>query len=159
MEIVMYLLHKIPVLKWQDLWCECYCSTKNTAHTIQMLVVMILKTPKSPAPLNLLSDFRLTHPIAFSICLFHNYWNTSKTKLYILCSILFFLYFSFYYYTMIASQVAIVVKNTPASVGDAKDMDLIPESGRFPWRRKCQPIPVFLPGKSHGQKNLASYSP
>ena len=30
------------------------------------------------------------------------------------------------------------------------DMDLIPGSGRFPWRRKWQPTPVFLPGKSHG---------
>ena len=29
----------------------------------------------------------------------------------------------------------------------------------IPWRRKWQTIPVFLPGKSHGQKSLASYSP
>ena len=27
------------------------------------------------------------------------------------------------------------------------------------WRRKWQPTPVFLPGKSHGQKNLVGYSP
>ena len=27
------------------------------------------------------------------------------------------------------------------------------------WRRKWQPTPVFLPGKSHGQKSLTSYSP
>ena len=27
------------------------------------------------------------------------------------------------------------------------------------WRRKWQPIPVFLPGKSSGQRNLAGYSP
>ena len=27
------------------------------------------------------------------------------------------------------------------------------------WRRKWQPPPVFLPGKSHGQGNLAGYSP
>ena len=27
------------------------------------------------------------------------------------------------------------------------------------WRRKWQPTPVFLPGKSQGQKNLDSYSP
>ena len=33
-----------------------------------------------------------------------------------------------------------------------------PVSGRFPWRRKWQPTPVFLPGKSHGQKSLAGYS-
>ena len=27
------------------------------------------------------------------------------------------------------------------------------------WRRKWQPTPLFLPGKSHGQKSLACYSP
>ena len=30
---------------------------------------------------------------------------------------------------------------------------------KIPWRRKLQPIPVFLPWKSHGQKSLADYSP
>ena len=34
-----------------------------------------------------------------------------------------------------------------------------PWVGRIPWRRKWQPTPVFLPGKSHGQKSLAGYSP
>ena len=29
----------------------------------------------------------------------------------------------------------------------------------MPWRRKWQPTPVFLPGKSHGQRSLAVYSP
>ena len=27
------------------------------------------------------------------------------------------------------------------------------------WRREWQPTPVFLPGKSHGQKSLVGYSP
>ena len=27
------------------------------------------------------------------------------------------------------------------------------------WRRKWQPTPVFLPGKSHGQRILVGYSP
>ena len=31
----------------------------------------------------------------------------------------------------------------------AEDTGLIPESRRLPWRRKWQPTPVFLPGKSH----------
>ena len=31
--------------------------------------------------------------------------------------------------------------------------------GKIPWRRKWQPTPVFLPGKSHGQRSLAGYSP
>ena len=30
---------------------------------------------------------------------------------------------------------------------------------KIPWRRKWQPTPVFLPGESHGQRNLAGYSP
>ena len=30
---------------------------------------------------------------------------------------------------------------------------------KIPWRRKWQPIPVFLPGKSQGQKGLVGYSP
>ena len=30
---------------------------------------------------------------------------------------------------------------------------------KFPWRRKCQPTPVFLPRKSHGQRSLSGYSP
>ena len=30
---------------------------------------------------------------------------------------------------------------------------------KIPWRRKWQPIPVFLPGEFHGQRSLAGYSP
>ena len=29
----------------------------------------------------------------------------------------------------------------------------------MPWSREWQPIPVFLPGKSHGQRSLVGYSP
>ena len=31
--------------------------------------------------------------------------------------------------------------------------------GKIPWKRKWQTTPVFLPGKSHGQRSLAGYSP
>ena len=34
-----------------------------------------------------------------------------------------------------------------------------PWVGKIPWRRKWQPTPVLLPGKSHGQRSLAGYSP
>ena len=30
---------------------------------------------------------------------------------------------------------------------------------KTPWRRKWQPTPVLLPGKSHGQRSLAGYHP
>ena len=49
-----------------------------------------------------------------------------------------------------------MVKNPPANAGD---VSLIPGSGRSPGVGKYQPIPVFLPGKFHGQSNLAGYSP
>ena len=51
-----------------------------------------------------------------------------------------------------------VVKNPPANAGNAGS---IPGLGRFPWSRKWQLIPVFLPGKSHArfQTSLAGYSP
>ena len=34
-----------------------------------------------------------------------------------------------------------------------------PWSRMIPWRRKWQPTSAFLPGKSHGQKSQAGYSP
>ena len=34
-----------------------------------------------------------------------------------------------------------------------------PWVGKIPWRRKWQPTPVFLPGKSNGQRSLVGYSP
>ena len=36
---------------------------------------------------------------------------------------------------------------------------LLTTLGKIPWRRKWQPTPVFLPGKSHGWWNLVGYSP
>ena len=44
----------------------------------------------------------------------------------------------------------------PQCAGDA---GLISCVRKIPWRRKWQPTPVFLPGKSHGQKSLAGYCP
>ena len=34
-----------------------------------------------------------------------------------------------------------------------------PWVSKIPWRRKWQPPPVFLPGKSNGHRSLVSYSP
>ena len=33
-----------------------------------------------------------------------------------------------------------------------------PWVGKIPWKRVWQPTPVFLPGESHGQRNLVGYS-
>ena len=39
------------------------------------------------------------------------------------------------------------------------DPGLIPGSGRSPGEGNGSPIPVFLPGESHGQRSLEGYSP
>ena len=44
------------------------------------------------------------------------------------------------------SWMTLVVNTLPASAGDVRDVGSIPE--KTPWRRKWQPIPVFLPGES-----------
>jgi len=50
-----------------------------------------------------------------------------------------------------ASLVVQTVKNLPAMWETWV--------GKIPWRRAWQPTPVFLPGESHGQRSLVSYSP
>jgi len=55
------------------------------------------------------------------------------------------------------SQVALVIKNLPVNAGDIKKHKFDPWVGKIPWRRKWQSTPVFLPGKSHGQRGLAGY--
>ena len=46
--------------------------------------------------------------------------------------------------------------NLPANSGDTGSHCWV---RKIPWRRKWLPTPVFLPGKSHGQKSLVGYSP
>ena len=50
-------------------------------------------------------------------------------------------------------------KESTCNAGNSRDMGLIPELGRSPARGKWRPTPVFLPGKFHGQRSLAGYSP
>ena len=45
------------------------------------------------------------------------------------------------------------------SACNAGDLGSIPGSRRSPWRRKWQLTPVFLPGKSHGQRSTTGYRP
>ena len=50
-------------------------------------------------------------------------------------------------------------KEYSCNAGDVRDAGSVPGLERFPWRRKWQPTPVFLPEKSCGQRKLAGYSP
>ena len=55
--------------------------------------------------------------------------------------------------------MGLVVKNPPAGEGRCKRCGFDPWVGKIPWRRACQPTPVFLPSEFHGQRSLAGYSP
>ena len=54
---------------------------------------------------------------------------------------------------------AMVVKDLPASAGDARDCRFDPWVGKIPWNSKWQPALVFLPGKFHEQRNPMGYRP
>ena len=57
-----------------------------------------------------------------------------------------------------ASQVALVVKSLSASK-EIEEMGFEPWVGKIPCRKAWQPTLVFLPGESHGQRSLVTYSP
>ena len=71
----------------------------------------------------------------------HKVWSKRKS---LLVSIFF-----------LGSPGGSLVKNPPTNAGCRFE----PWARNIPWRRKWQPTPVFLPGKSHGQRSLADYSP
>ena len=52
-----------------------------------------------------------------------------------------------------------VVKNQPANACQCRRRGFDSWVGKISWRRKWQSTPVFLPGKSHGWRSLAGYSP
>ena len=50
-------------------------------------------------------------------------------------------------------------KESACNAGDTGDAGSVLGSGRSPEGGRCKSIPVLLPGKSHGQRILAGYSP
>ena len=58
-----------------------------------------------------------------------------------------------------ASQVALEVKNPPASAVRQKRFRFSPWVGRIPWRGTWLPTTVFFLGEFHGQNSLVGYGP
>ena len=48
-------------------------------------------------------------------------------------------------------------KESTANTEDTGKHEVDPWVGKIPWKRVWQTPPVFLPGKSHGQRNLMGY--
>ena len=50
--------------------------------------------------------------------------------------------------------------NLPVNSGDIRDMSLFnPWVRKIPWRKEWKPTPIFLPGKSRGQRTLTDCCP
>ena len=58
-----------------------------------------------------------------------------------------------------ASQVALVVKNLPASAEDIKAAGSVPGLGRSPGGRHGNHLQYSYPENPHGQRSLVGYSP
>ena len=58
-----------------------------------------------------------------------------------------------------ASQVVLVVKNSPANAGDIRDAGSIPGWGRSPGEGNGNPLQYSCLETPHGQRNLVGYSP
>ena len=56
------------------------------------------------------------------------------------------------------SRVVLAVKTPTCQRRKRERLGFDPWVGKIPWRRAWQPTPVFLPGKSPGQRSLAGYS-
>ena len=59
----------------------------------------------------------------------------------------------------LSSRDSVVVKNLTARAGDTRDAGLVRRSERSSGAGKSNPLQYFLPGKFHGQRSLAGYSP
>ena len=65
---------------------------------------------------------------------------------------------SIFHFRLRGSPGGSVVKNTPANARDTGDMGFIPGLERSLGGGNGN-LPVFLPGKSQGQRSLAGFSP
>ena len=52
-----------------------------------------------------------------------------------------------------------VIKHLPTKAGNARDACLLSRLGRLLGVGSANFIPMYLPGKSHGQRSLVGYSP
>ena len=60
---------------------------------------------------------------------------------------------------LVYTQVACVWASQVVHWQETQETQVQPLLWKIPWRREWQPIPVFLPGESHGQRSLEGFSP
>ena len=52
----------------------------------------------------------------------------------------------------------ILIAQTVKNLSGVQETEYYPWVGKIPLEKGMQPTPVFLPGKSHGQRSLVGYT-
>ena len=93
-------------------------------------------------------------------CLLHSQWEVSSL-LHLRSALLphFYSSLSSVFYHLLFELWLLRCREPACQCPRHKRCRFNPWIGKIPWRRAWQPTPVFLPGKSHGQRILAGYSP
>ena len=78
----------------------------------------------------------------------------SLQLLYIMLKGIFSIYFFFHLFGQCMQNSSLCSSVSKDSACSAGDLRFDPWVRKIPWRRKWQPTPVSLPGKSHGQGGL-----
>ena len=86
-------------------------------------------------------------------------YQGSPTKYLLLCQFLAYTQGSFRITKLYPYNKVLWWLNSKESSCQCRKQGFHPWVGKNPWRRKWLPTPVFLPGKSHGERNLVGYSP
>ena len=138
--IIYFFILKAP---WQwESWMTSWCFLKE--HSLILLVYQEGRSIGKEATGIALKDTKhvtLTQTSIPEVC-FKLLWDDWKVDMYTEGN------------TGEIMQVALVVRNSPAGAGRCGRRGFDPWVGKIPWRRARQPTPVFLPGKSHGQRSL-----
>ena len=158
---VVQLLSRVQL--FSTLWTAAHQTSLSFAITQSLLKLMSIESVMPSNHLSSPSAFNLSQhqglfqwvgtsvrwpkywSFSFSISLPSEYSGLISFRIDIMCACLY----------IWASLIAQSVKNLPA-MQETRVRSLGQED---PWRRAWQCTQVFLPGESHGQRGLASYSP
>ena len=91
------------------------------------------------------------------MALFHSFLELSNIPFYVGMCVCLYTHMHIYIHIYMGFPGGSMIIKEPSYQCSRDGFD--PWMGKVPWRRKWQSIPVFLPGESHGQRSLVSYSP
>ena len=139
---------------------HCYFSTPN----FFLFLHHQLTLPQWPqlSPISILPPLLSGEKSARSAKALLNIVYSAKQHIDFLVSRGYFITFPLVFVPFLAFPGGSVGKESGCNAGDLPECrrpGFEPSVGRIPLEKDMQPTPVFLPGRSHGQRSLVRYSP